>query len=144
MDGIQLNRGRRIEARQTLETRMDFRRRFTLGTLLELVHLLNGLTRVMVSRVKLFDSESIKFTNRLLTELIMGQSRPWSDRYLFSPFNGFQQLSTRALPAALKRVELLSAVTFRTSLEGRSTRSVGREFLVLKRIVRVHAFTCPR
>ena len=144
MDGIQLNRGRRIEARQTLETRMDFRRRFTLGTLRELVHLLNGLTRVMVSRVKLFDSESIKFTNRLLTELIMGQSRPWSDRYLFSPFNGFQRLSTRALPAALKRVELLSAVTFRTSLEGRSTRSVGREFLGLKRIVRVHAFTCPR
>ena len=31
----------------------------------------------------------------------------------------------------LKRVEHLSAVTFRTSLEGRSTRSVGRESLAL-------------
>ena len=42
----------------------------------------------------------------------------------------------------LKRVELSPAVTFRTSLEGRSTRSVGRELLGLKRSVRVHALTC--
>ena len=39
----------------------------------------------------------------------------------------------------LKRVEQLAAVTFRTSLEGRSTRSVGRELLDLKRSVRVQA-----
>jgi hypothetical protein len=43
-----------------------------------------------------------------------------------------------------KHVELLRAVTFRASLEGRSTRSVGRESLGLKRSVRVQAFTCPR
>ena len=69
----------------------------------------------------------------------MGQSRPWSDRYLFSAFNASQQLSIRFNTlqrdstlerlAVLKRVEQLSAVTFRTSLEGRSTRSVGRESL---------------
>ena len=85
---------------------------------------------------------------------IMGQSRPWSDRYLFSVFNASQRLSTlfNTLQrdstlerlAVLKRVEHLSAVTFRTSLEGRSTRSVGRESLGLKRSVRVQAFTCPR
>jgi hypothetical protein len=40
----------------------------------------------------------------------------------------------------LKRIEPLSPVTFRTSLEGRSTRSVGREMLDLKRSVRVQAF----
>jgi hypothetical protein len=83
-----------------------------------------------------------------LAIMIMGQSRPWSDRYLFSAFNAFQRLSTlfnafqrlstSALLAMLKRVELLSAVAFRTSLEGRSTRSVGREFFGLKRSVRMH------
>jgi hypothetical protein len=84
----------------------------------------------------------------------MGQSRPWSDRYLFSAFNASQRLSTlfNTLQldstleelAVLKRVEHLSAVTFRTSLEGRSTRSVGRELLSVKRSVRVQAFTCSR
>ena len=43
-----------------------------------------------------------------LALLITGQSRPWSDRYLFSVFNSIQHLSTafntRGL-AALKRVE---------------------------------------
>ena len=89
----------------------------------------------------------------LLAITIMGPSRPWSDRYLFSVFNASQQLSilfntlqhdsTSERLAVLKRVEHLSAVTFRTSLEGRSTRSVGRESLGLKRSVRVQAFTCP-
>jgi hypothetical protein len=75
----------------------------------------------------------------LLPIMIIGPSRPWSDRYLFSAFNASQQLSTlfntlqrHSTPerlAVLKRVEHLSAVTFRTSLEGRSTRSVGRELL---------------
>jgi hypothetical protein len=81
-----------------------------------------------------------------LAFFITGQSRPWSDRYLFSVFNSIQHLSTafnnRGL-AALKGVEHYPEVTFRTSLEGRSTRSVGRELLDLKRSVRVHAFTCP-
>ncbi len=44
----------------------------------------------------------------------------------------------------LKRVEQLSAVTFRTSLEGRSTRSVGRESLGVKRSIRVQAIRAPR
>jgi hypothetical protein len=86
--------------------------------------------------------------------LIMGPSRPWSDRYLFLASNAFQQLSIRfntlqhpSTPgglAVLKRVEQLAAVTFRTSLEGRSTRSDGREPKGVKRSVRVQAFTCPR
>jgi hypothetical protein len=64
--------------------------------------------------------------------LITGQSRPWSDRYHLSVFNDFQHSSTRfniSGLAALKRLEQLAAVTFRTSLEGRSTHSVGRELL---------------
>jgi len=75
----------------------------------------------------------------LLSITITGPSRPWSDRYLFSAFNASQHLSTafnsfqrHSTPerlAVLKRVEPFSAVTFRTSLEGRSTRSVGRESL---------------
>ena len=44
----------------------------------------------------------------------------------------------------LKRVEHLSAVTFRTSLEGRSARSVGWESLGLKRSVRVQAWAQQR
>jgi hypothetical protein len=43
----------------------------------------------------------------------------------------------------LKRVEQLSAVTFRTSLEERSTRSDGREPKGVKRSVRVQAFIGP-
>jgi hypothetical protein len=78
-----------------------------------------------------------------LALVIMGQPPPWSDRYLFSAFNALQRLSTPAILAVLKRVELLSAVTFRISLEGRSTLSVGRELLGIKRSVRVQAFTCP-
>jgi hypothetical protein len=73
----------------------------------------------------------------LIAITIMGPSRPWSDRYLFSAFNASQRLSTLfntlqrdstlEEPAVLKRVEQLAAVTFRTSLEGRSTaqRRVG-------------------
>jgi hypothetical protein len=54
-------------------------------------------------------------------------------------FNILQRDSTLEGLAVLKRVEHLSAVTFRTSLEGRSTRSVGRESHDLKRSVRVQA-----
>jgi hypothetical protein len=84
-----------------------------------------------------------------LVIIIMGPSRPWSDRNLFSAFNVSQQLSIRFNTlkrystlgglAVLKRVEP-STVTFRTSLEGRSTRSVGRELLGVKRSVRVQEF----
>ena len=97
---------------------------------------------------------SICFANDLLAVSTMGPSRPWSDRYLFSVFNAFQQLSIRfntlqhdstsAILTVLKRVEQLTAVTFRTSLEGRSTRSGGRESQGVKRSVRVQAFTCSR
>src|SRR5580692_6152010 len=81
-----------------------------------------------------------------------GPSRPWSDRYLFLGFNASQRLSIRFNSlqhystserlTVLKRVEQLSAVTFRTSLEGRSTPSVGRESHGVKRSARVQAFTC--
>jgi len=74
-----------------------------------------------------------------LAIMIVGQSRPWSDRDLFSVFNAsqrlsilfnnLQRLSTSERLAALKRVEHLPAVTFRTSLEERSTRSGGWELL---------------
>jgi hypothetical protein len=84
-----------------------------------------------------------------LALFIMGQSvaleRPLpllGVQRLSTLFNVLQRLSTPALLAVLKRSEHLSAVTFRTSLEGRSTRSVGRESLGLKRSVRVQAFTC--
>ena len=59
-------------------------------------------------------------------------------------FNTVQHPSTPEILAVLKRVEHLSAVTFRTSLEGRSTRSGGRELLGVKRSIRVQAFTCSR
>jgi len=64
-----------------------------------------------------------------------------------TPLNDFQHCSTpfnTERLAVLKRVEHLSAVTFRTSLEGRSTRSGGWESQGVKRSVRVQAFTCPR
>jgi hypothetical protein len=62
---------------------------------------------------------------------------------LSTTFNTLQHDSTLEKLAVLKRVEHLSAVTFRTSLEVRSTRSGGRELLGVKRSVRVQAFTCP-
>src|SRR5260370_4107150 len=80
----------------------------------------------------------------LLAIMIIGPSRPWSDRYLFLPFNYLQRLSTWEVLTTLKGIEPLSPVTFRTSLEGRSTRSVVREALGVKRSVRVQAFTCSR
>ena len=76
-----------------------------------------------------------------LALLIMSQSRPWSDRYLFLAFNGFQCEHHYRRGNTLNS---LRAVTFRTSLEGRSTHGVGRESLGLKRSVRVQAFTCKR
>jgi integrase len=79
-----------------------------------------------------------------LRRTAMGPSRPWSDRYLFFPFNYLQRLLTREVLTTLKGIEPLSPVIFRTSLEGRSTRSVGRESFGVKRSVRVQAFTCSR
>ena len=43
----------------------------------------------------------------LLAIMIMGPSRPWSDRYLFFPFNYLQQLSTWKELTALKGIELI-------------------------------------
>jgi hypothetical protein len=40
----------------------------------------------------------------LIAIMVMGLSRPRSDRYLFFPFNGFQRGEVRT---ALKRVELV-------------------------------------
>jgi hypothetical protein len=80
----------------------------------------------------------------LVAKMIMGPSRPWSDRYLFRPFNYLQRLSTWEVLMTLKGIEPLSLVTFRTSLEGRLMHSIGRESLCLKRSVRVQAFTCSR
>jgi hypothetical protein len=107
----------------------------------------------LVSLFSNFGTEFISIFSMPLAIMIVGQSRPWSDRDIFSVFNASQRLSTlfNTLQrdstleelAVLKRVEQLAAVTFRTSLEGRSTRSVGRELLDLKRSVRVHPLTCP-
>jgi hypothetical protein len=93
----------------------------------------------LVSLFSNFGIDLISIFAMPLAIMIVGPSRPWSDRDLFSVFNASQQLSTlfnnlqrlstSESLAALKRVEHLSAVTFRTSLEGRSTRSVGRELL---------------
>ena len=43
----------------------------------------------------------------LLAITIMGPSRPWSNRYLFFPFNYLQRLSTWKVLTALKRLELV-------------------------------------
>jgi hypothetical protein len=43
----------------------------------------------------------------LLATMIMGPSRPWSDRYLFFPFNYLQRLSTWEVLTTLKLVELV-------------------------------------
>ena len=76
-----------------------------------------------------------------LALVIMGQSRPWSDHYLFLALNGLQR---GRYYRRGKTLNSLRAVTLRTSLEGRSARSVGRESVGLKRSVRVQAFTCSR
>ena len=100
----------------------------------------------LVSPFSNFATEFISIFSMPLAIMIVGPSRPWSDRYLFSVFNASQRLSilfnnlqrhsTSERLAVLKRVEHLSTVTFRTSLEGRSTRSGGRESHGLKRSVR--------
>jgi hypothetical protein len=43
----------------------------------------------------------------LLARMIMGPSRPRSDRYLFFPFNYLQRLSTWKVLTALKRAGLV-------------------------------------
>jgi hypothetical protein len=72
----------------------------------------------------------------MLALVIMVQSRPWSDRYLFLAFNA------GATTDVGNTLDSLRVVTFRTSLEWRSAGSVGRESVGLKRSVRVQAFTC--
>src|SRR5713101_109760 len=73
-----------------------------------------ALPYFLQSDVNAFKGDHISFANSLLAKLRTGPSRPWSDRYLFG---GVQRLSTHLNASRLtmlKRVEHLSAVTFRT------------------------------
>ena len=72
-----------------------------------------------------------------LALVIMSQSRPWSDRYLFLAFNA-------GATTDVEHVELFVRSYLPNSLEGRSARNVGKESIGLKRSVRVQAFTCSR
>ena len=54
-----------------------------------------------------------------LALVIMSQSRPWSDRYLFLAFNA-------GATTDVEHVELFVCSYLPNSLEGRSTRSVGK------------------
>jgi len=54
-----------------------------------------------------FPTELVPIFAMLLGIMIMGPSRPWSDRYLLFPLNYLQQLSTWKVLTALKRVELV-------------------------------------
>jgi hypothetical protein len=65
----------------------------------------------------------------LLAGIIVGPSRPWSDRYLFFPFNYFQRFSTWKVLTALKGVELLP-YRFLPSLPCREVDAQRREGVV--------------
>src|ERR1700720_3666479 len=77
--------------------------------------------KILAIHVNAFNSSAAGFGNVSLASSRTGQSRPWSDRYLFSAFNASQQLSTlfntlqristSAILAMLKRVEHLPPVT---------------------------------
>ena len=82
-------------------------------------HQKSRATDVLSSHVNAFNSDSIAFANSWLVALVMGQSRPWSDRapllgvqHLSTTFNTLQHDSTLEELVVLKRVEQLSAVTF--------------------------------
>src|ERR1700736_3354831 len=111
MDGIQLDRSGRIEARRTLGTRMHWAKRFTLCSHLRIVRRLigfawprhdgssaevsRGTTKVLLNRLSAFNFAPIGVAGGSSALLIVGQSRSWSDRHLFSAFNASQQLSIR-------------------------------------------------
>ena len=58
-----------------------------------------------------------------------GPSRPWSDRYLFFPFNYLQRLSTWKVLTALKRLELVIH-RYRPNLPCREVDAQRREGVV--------------
>src|SRR5262249_33224817 len=69
------------------------------------------------------------FSAWLLAELINRRLLPCTQRYISSPFNSFQRLSTWNLAMALKRVEMFSPATFRIFLDRRPVCKVRRESL---------------
>jgi len=69
-----------------------------------------------------FAARLIAMFAMLLAIIIMGRSRPWSDRYLFSSLNGFQRISTWKLSPTLKRVEHLWSVSRLSSRDGRRAK----------------------
>jgi hypothetical protein len=69
-------------------------------------------------KTNMFLERSTIFTAWLLADLIIRRLFASSRRYIFSPFNFFQQLSTLDLAMALKSVEMFSPATFRISLYG--------------------------
>jgi hypothetical protein len=84
-----------------------------------------GLAREPIST---FGTEFISIFAMPRAIMIMGPSRPWSDRYLFSAFNASQQLSIRFNTlqryltlgglAVLKRVELYPQLPSEPPLKG--------------------------
>jgi hypothetical protein len=121
MDGIQLNRSDRFDPRRIL-TSMEF-------------------VNVLVSEVNVLESDPIFIANCFLAIAIMGQSRPWSDRYLFSVFNASQQLSIRFNTlqhdstleelAVLKRVEHYPQLPSEPPLKGGRRVAAGGSCLIL-------------
>jgi len=74
-----------------------------------------------------------------LALVIMGQSRPWSDRYLFLAFSGFQRGRYHRGENTLTYYAQLPS---EPPLKGGRRIASGVESLGLKRSVRVQAFTC--
>ena len=64
-----------------------------------------------------------------LARMIMGPSRPWSDRYLFSSFSGFQRISTWKLPPTSKCVELSTFRNF-SRIETELAKTDARKWFV--------------
>src|SRR5271166_4746848 len=96
MDGIQLNQFGRMSLVGHLKTHM----------------FLEGL---LVTSILIHPARSTIFSAWLLADLIIRRLLPSSCRYIFSPFNSFQRLSTLDLIIALKRVEMFSPGPFGSS-----------------------------
>jgi hypothetical protein len=82
--------------------------------------------------ISIHAARSTIFSVLLLADLIIRRLLPSSSRYIFSPFNSFQRLSTLELVIALKSVEMFSPATFRIFLHGKSRRKVRTAPLGLK------------
>jgi hypothetical protein len=69
-----------------------------------------------------------------MAPVLMGQSQPWSDRYLFSLFNDFQHHSTRfntSELATLKRVEHYPQLPSERPLKGGRRAASGGSSMAL-------------